>query len=36
MIVEKEVEFEDILRGVWLDEVNNYNEQQEEKSKEAT
>ena len=33
MMVEKDSEFENILRGVWLDEVNNYENQQEEKSK---
>ena len=34
MMVEKDTEFENILRGVWLDEVNDYNQpQEEEKSK---
>ena len=33
MMIEKDSDFENMVRGVWLDEVNNYNNQQEEKSK---
>ena len=32
MTIEKDDEFEDIVKGVWLNEVMNYNNQQEEKS----
>ena len=33
MMIEKDTDFENMVRGVWLDEVNNYNNQQEEKSR---
>jgi len=33
MMIDSDSEFEDMLRGVWLDEVNKYQNQQEEKSK---
>ena len=33
MMVDSDSEFEDMLRGVWLDEVNNNENQQEERSK---
>jgi len=33
MMIDSDSEFEDMLRGVWLNEVNNYESQREEKSK---
>ena len=33
MMIEKDIEFENMLKGVWLDEVNNYNNQKEEKTR---
>ena len=33
MMIDSDSEFEDMLRGVWLDEVNNNENQQEERSK---